>query len=70
MYVNLVTWRNKKQSVVARSSAEAEFKGMTLGVCELLWVKNVLSDLRHEKFVNRHDLQQSITVVFFFQTYY
>lgn len=42
---NLVTWRNKKQTVVARSSAEAEFIGMTLDVCELLWVKNVLSDL-------------------------
>jgi len=42
---NLVTWRSKKQPVVARSSAEAEFRGMTLGVCELLWVKNVLSDL-------------------------
>jgi hypothetical protein len=42
---NLVTWRSKKQPVVARSSAEAEFRGMALGVCELLWVRNVLSDL-------------------------
>jgi len=42
---NLVTWKSKKQPVVARSSAEAEFRGMTLGVCELLWIKNVLSDL-------------------------
>ena len=42
---NLVTWKSKKQLVVARSSAEAEFRGKTLGVCELLWVKNVLSDL-------------------------
>jgi len=46
---NLVTWRSKKQPVVARSSAEAEFKGMTLGVCELLWIKNVLSDLALNK---------------------
>ena len=29
---NLVTWKSKKQKVVARSSAEAEFRGMTLGL--------------------------------------
>ena len=45
---NLVTWRSKKQQVVARSSAEAEFRGMALGVCELLWIRNVLSDLGFE----------------------
>jgi hypothetical protein len=42
---NLVTWRSKKQKVVARSSAEAEFRGMAHGVCELLWIKNVMKDL-------------------------
>ena len=42
---NLVTWRSKKQKAVARSSAEAEFRGMTYGMCELLWVKHVLQDL-------------------------
>lgn len=42
---NLVTWRSKKQKVVARSSAEAEFRGMAQGVCELLWIRNLLSDL-------------------------
>lgn len=41
----LVTRRSKKQKVVASSSAEAEFQGMTHGVCELLWVKNILKDL-------------------------
>ncbi|CAL2268732.1 unnamed protein product [Prunus armeniaca] len=43
---NLVTWRSKKQSVVARSSAEAEFKAMAHGVCELLWLKILFRDLR------------------------
>jgi hypothetical protein len=33
---NLVTWRSKKQSVVAKSSAEAEFRAMAQGVCEIL----------------------------------
>jgi hypothetical protein len=43
---NLVTWRSKKQKVVARSSAEAEYRGMAHGVCELLWIRNILKDLR------------------------
>lgn len=43
---NLVTWRSKKQSVVARSSAEAEFRAMAHGVCELLWLKIIHDDLK------------------------
>ncbi|PRQ31135.1 putative RNA-directed DNA polymerase [Rosa chinensis] len=42
---NLVSWRSKKQKVVARSSAEAEYRGMAHGVCELLWLRNLLRDL-------------------------
>jgi hypothetical protein len=42
---NLITWRSRKQKVVARSSAEAEFRGMAQGICELLWIKSVLKDL-------------------------
>ncbi|PRQ37607.1 putative RNA-directed DNA polymerase [Rosa chinensis] len=45
---NLVTWRSKKQKVVARSSAEAEFRGMAHGVCEMLWIRNVLKDLGYK----------------------
>ena len=43
---NLVIWRSKKQLVVARSSAEAEFRSMALGICELLWLKITLKDLK------------------------
>jgi len=35
---NLVGWRSKKQSVVARSTAEAEFRAMASGICELMWL--------------------------------
>ena len=42
---NLVTLRSKKQNVVSRSSAEAEFKGMALGICEALWLRLLLMDL-------------------------
>ncbi|RVW28025.1 Retrovirus-related Pol polyprotein from transposon RE1 [Vitis vinifera] len=43
---NLVTWRSKKQNVVARSSAESEFRTIAQGLCELLWLKIILDDLR------------------------
>ena len=42
---NLVTWRSKKQAVVARSSAEVEYRGMSLTTCELKWIKNLLREL-------------------------
>ncbi|RVW71043.1 Retrovirus-related Pol polyprotein from transposon RE1 [Vitis vinifera] len=42
---NLVTWRSKKQSVVARSSAEAEFRAMAQGICEGIWLNKLLEEL-------------------------
>lgn len=33
---NLVTWQSKKQMVVTRSRAEAEFRSMENSICELL----------------------------------
>jgi len=45
---NLVTRRSKKENVVARSSADAEFWAMALGICELLWMKIILDDLKIE----------------------
>ncbi|WJZ84042.1 hypothetical protein VitviT2T_003670 [Vitis vinifera] len=43
---NLVTWRSKKQNMIARSSAESEFRGIAQGLCELLWLKIILDELR------------------------
>ncbi|RVW87743.1 Retrovirus-related Pol polyprotein from transposon RE1 [Vitis vinifera] len=42
---NLVTWRSKKQSVVVRSSAEAEYRALAQGICEGTWIKRILSKL-------------------------
>lgn len=46
MWGNLVTWRSKKQSVVTRSSAEVEFRVMNLGICEGMWLKSMLDEIK------------------------
>lgn len=43
---NLVTWRNKKQNVVAKSSVELEFRAITHGICEGTLIKRILEELR------------------------
>lgn len=42
---NLVSWRNKKQQVVARSSAEAEFRALAHGICEGMWLERLLDEI-------------------------
>jgi len=46
---NLVTWRSKKQNVVARSSAEAEFRAVAHGICEIMWIRRLLEELKATK---------------------
>lgn len=43
---NLVTWRSEKQPVVARSSAEAEFRSLAQGICKAIWKERFLEDLK------------------------
>ena len=46
---NVISWKSKKQDVVARSSAKAEYRAMTLTTCELIWLKHLLRELRFGK---------------------
>ena len=41
---NLVTWRSKKQSIVARSSAEVEYRVMAHTTCELTLLRTILQE--------------------------
>ena len=43
---NLVTWKSKKQIMMARSSVEVEFRVIAHGTCEPLWLKIILGDLK------------------------
>ena len=43
---NLVSWWSKKQNLEAQSSAKAKFRAMAAEVCELLWIKIILEDLK------------------------
>ncbi|RVW75728.1 Retrovirus-related Pol polyprotein from transposon RE1 [Vitis vinifera] len=42
---SLISWRSKKQTFVARSSTEAEYRALADTTSELLWLKWLLKDL-------------------------
>jgi hypothetical protein len=43
---NLVFWSAKQQTVVSRSSAEAEYRAVTNGVAEATWLRQLLLELQ------------------------
>lgn len=47
---NLVSWISRKQSVVSRSSTEAEYRALALAVAELTWIQSLLSELHVPKY--------------------
>jgi len=40
-----ISWKTKKQHTVSRSSAEVEYRSMSMTTCELKWLKGILSSL-------------------------
>ncbi|KAJ9566478.1 hypothetical protein OSB04_002444 [Centaurea solstitialis] len=42
---NLVSWSSKRQGVISRSSAEAEYRGVANAVAETSWIRNLLREL-------------------------
>ncbi|KAB2606268.1 nuclear cap-binding protein subunit 1-like [Pyrus ussuriensis x Pyrus communis] len=44
---NLISWSAKKQSTVARSSTEAEYRSLAHTAAELTWVCKILRDLHY-----------------------
>jgi len=42
---SLVSWKCKKQSAVALSTAEAEYMALTLAATEVIWIRNLLSEI-------------------------
>ncbi|KAL0375768.1 UNVERIFIED_CONTAM: Retrovirus-related Pol polyprotein from transposon RE2 [Sesamum calycinum] len=42
----LISWKTKKQTTIARSTAEAEYRSLGTTVFELQWISYVLQDLR------------------------
>ncbi|CAM9002604.1 unnamed protein product [Rhodiola kirilowii] len=43
---SLISWKTKKQAMVSRSSAEAEYRAMAHVCCELTWLHRLLLDLQ------------------------
>lgn len=43
---SLVSWKCKKQATVSRSSTEAEYRSLALVTCEIIWILQLLHDLK------------------------
>ena len=41
----MMTWKSKKQDVMSRSSAKADYRDMAYTACEMVWLKNLLIEL-------------------------
>lgn len=41
---SLVSWKSKKQAIISRSPAEAEYRAIASTTCELIWLRLLLRD--------------------------
>lgn len=60
-----ISWKTKKQSVVALSTAEAEYRSMAVASCEITWMSALLQDMGLKNFppaLLRCDNQAAIAV--------
>jgi hypothetical protein len=48
-----ISWQAKKQSMIALSTAEAEYAALTQATKEAIWLQNLLKDLRMSKYAPR-----------------
>ncbi|KAM1797964.1 hypothetical protein ACFX12_032087 [Malus domestica] len=42
---NPISWQSKKQSIVSRSSTEAEYKALAHSAADLFWIRSLLKDI-------------------------
>jgi hypothetical protein len=55
----------EKQAVVSRSTAKAEHRAMALALCEMMWLKDLLKELRvlkNEKMLLHYDNVAAINI--------
>ncbi|KAA0040884.1 Beta-galactosidase [Cucumis melo var. makuwa] len=58
---NLVTWRSKKQNVVARSNAEVEYRAMSLGISAISIANNPIQHDRTKHVeIDRHFIKERL----------
>ncbi|KAF5459293.1 hypothetical protein F2P56_023251, partial [Juglans regia] len=43
---SLISWKSKKQQIVSKSSAEAEYRAMASTACEISWLITLLADFQ------------------------